>query len=116
MIEIINLAHDDVQMLVALGRDIAGDIVDHFGICLDHRQRRLDVMRDVGDQIPPQLVNLAQLVRGIVQRIRQLVDLAEIAAFKMNIVMPLGQLVGGVLHLHDRPRQLCRYKQRNHNR
>ena len=38
-----------------------------------------------------------------------------LAAFEMNIVMPLGQLVGGVLHLHDWPRQLCRYKQRDHN-
>ena len=64
-------------------------------------------MRDIGNLVAAQLVHLAQLVRRIIQRISQLIDLTEIAAFKVNILMAFGQLIGGVLHLHDRPRQLC---------
>lgn len=44
-------------------------------------------MRDIGNQVAAQLVYLAQLVRRIIQRISQLIDLTEIAAFKVNIIM-----------------------------
>ena len=64
----VGLVDDDLRVLGALFGVVARDLLDHGGVRLDHGQRRLQVVRDVGEHFLLQLVGLADLLFGVVER------------------------------------------------
>ena len=64
----VRFVDDDLRVLRPFFRIVSGDLLYHGRVCLDHRQRRFEIVRDVREHFLLQGVGLAYLLFRVVQR------------------------------------------------
>ena len=101
--EPVGFVHNDVQLLGALVRFIAGQIAHGLRIAPDEGQRGAQVVAHVGQQLPLQLSRLLHLARHVVEVPRQQAEFVPLALVHVHVVVALGDLPGRGRKLGQRP-------------
>ena len=97
--ETVRLVDDDLRVLLPLDGVLARNLLDHCRIRFDHRERRAEVVRDVGDELLLDLIRLGKLRVCIVECVGQVVDFAdEVMPAEIRIVIAVRQRLGALCH------------------
>ena len=70
---------------------LAWNVTHNLTVTGNHCQRRPQVMRNIGNQIPLKIFHLCQFMSGIVQRFSQFPDFLVALSLKPHLIIPLGQ-------------------------
>ena len=89
------LVDDDLHIFRGV---LSGQVPHHLAIALNHGQRRAQVVRDVGQQVPPQALHLRELLGGVVQGAGQFPHLPGAPLLKADGVIPPAQHLGALVH------------------
>jgi hypothetical protein len=77
-------------------------------VTADRRQRRAELVRDPHQEVPLELVRLAETVGHLAEAVGHVADLAALMPRDIDLVVPLGNLVRRPREGQDRPRQSTR--------